>query len=496
MVNTTERGFSRRVLVVLVVLILFTYFTIEYINIDRPFYAANDDDNTSYGLAAYNQAKFGFLDLKFGMATSYFDSAQEIKPGHFYTNHPQWFVVPTALSYKVFGLSEAATRLPIIIFALLSIVAFYLTISIVYSDKTIALFSTAAYALFPGFLFYCSSLSEKAFIVFFSNFVILSFFLLQTRKERYLKAFLMAMIVLGGMMGWHFYFAITGLWLYALLRQDVKFRKFLLISMPLVSVLTILLNFLHFYILKGAAFLSIFDQFIFRSARIPLETWIRIYSHWLNKNFTWVAVLIAIGFLIYVIYLGISQRKFNLGLVYLTQPLLVILVFQQWTVHGFGGIYWVQFIALALGFTLSKLVRLQPRGLQIVGSVLAILLIALCSKYGLDGYRDLSKEFILGRNDIKLLKDISTQTPPDVQTSIGRSTIDRSYRSIAEWYVLRDFKRAFTDDEVSLFLAFHPDLGAIEGAQIKEAEKSGYKLLVEGDFFLLYARDPASSGDK
>ena len=57
-VKTTERNFKRPVLVTLVVIILLAYIAIQTINIDRPFFAANDDDNTSYGLGAYNLARF------------------------------------------------------------------------------------------------------------------------------------------------------------------------------------------------------------------------------------------------------------------------------------------------------------------------------------------------------------------------------------------------------------------------------------------------------
>ena len=56
----TDHSFKRHTLVVLVVAILLVHVAIQLVNIDRPFYAANDDDNTAYGLAAYNLARFGF----------------------------------------------------------------------------------------------------------------------------------------------------------------------------------------------------------------------------------------------------------------------------------------------------------------------------------------------------------------------------------------------------------------------------------------------------
>ncbi len=489
--KTTERGFSRPVLVIFVITILLAHIVIQGINISRPFYATSDDDNTAYGLGAYNLAKFGFLDLKFGIATRYYDSVQDIKPGSFYTNHPQWFIMPAALSYKVFGISETATRLPSVIFSLLSIIAFYFTIAIVYKDKTIALFSTAAYALFPGFLFYGSSLSEKAFIIFFSNFAILSFFLLQTRKEKYMKAIFITMVFLLGIMGWHAYFVAVGLWLYTLLRKDVLYRKFLLISIPLVSILTFSLNLLHFYILNGAAFLSIFDQFLVRSSRFPLDVWGQQYGSWLISSFTWPAVLVAAGFLVYEIYMSILKRKFSLGLVFLTQPFLVILIFQQWTMHAFGSIYWVQFIALALGFTLSKLINLQPRQLQLVGSILAILLIGLCIRFGYDSFNLYNyKADILKPNDIELLKAISAQTPKSTNVALGNTTIGFNYKSVLEWYLMRRIKYDFVDDRVTLFLAFSPELGPQYENLIKEAEKRGYEHVDQGSYLWLYQRFP------
>lgn len=458
-------------------------FVILLTRLNTPFVGANEDENGLYGLAAYNLDRFGFFKLKFGMASAYYDSFKEIGT-QFYTHHPQWFVMPTAVLYRLFGVSEAATRLPTILVSLLSLLAFYYTIYLYYGRQRPAVFSAFFYAFLPGLLYYGTILTFMPFVVAFSNFAILALFLHKKYEGRFFKFLLLAFVFLGGLVGWHFFFVPVAIWLYVLFDRSLPSRRFLLAAVPLVSGLTFFANFFHFYILKGGAFTEIFDAFRMRSETMPLDFFTGRYWFWLTANFTWLAPIVAAGFLIYCLYASAARRKFDLPLVYLVQPLLTLVFFQQWSAHAFGPIYWAPFIALSCGLVADKLLIKYPRYWLV--PVAATLLFLYLVPGNLAVFT--TKSLLMSPKDAQLLSAIRESIPPTEKIALGPDKSGLSFGPLVEWYLRRKVAQDWRERDVRHILAFNR--GGEYSQVIDEMLEAGYKQGGGAELFLLLQRKP------
>src|SRR5439155_20044129 len=103
-----------------------------------------------------------------------------------------------------------------------------------------------------------------------SNVLMLAYVAFARRATRMGRAALVAVLVAGGLAGWHFGFAALALWIFTWFHREVPQRRFLLWVLPLVSMLTIALNFLHFYLLRGGDFVEILGALNERTQRMPL----------------------------------------------------------------------------------------------------------------------------------------------------------------------------------------------------------------------------------
>lgn len=456
-------------------------------SLNRPFTGANEDDNALYGLGALNLAKFGFINLKLGMVPKYVDSLDQLG-SDYYTHHPQLFILPTAFLFKLFGASDAMTRLSSMIFALFSLVAFYLTIYLYYDSRRLALFSSLVYALLPGLVHYNSSLSEKVFVIVFFNFLLAAFFLFRRYPTRLLKHLVLAVVVIGGFMGWHFYFAVAALWFYVFLNKETSDRRFFLFALPFASALTFSANFLHFYLLRGSEFIEIFEAFGLRSSGVPPILFLRRYGLWLSANFTWPVFLVGTGFLIYCIYRSALSRKFELPLIYLVMPLMVLLVFREWSTHAFGPIYWAPFLAFSVGYLLNKLITPDDRRLIIIGLALAVAFISFVPG-NMALFR--SPSMVTG-TDVRLLMDMAKKLPLDTRIAMGRDYSGKMYGQVVGWYLKRDIGNLdWRKQEVDYILGFNPKLGLEYQRSMADMARDNYVNIGTSGYFVLLKRDSA-----
>lgn len=452
------------------------------LNANAPFVHANEDDNAVFGVGALQLAKFGFFKLKFGIASHVTETAEAMGTAY-YANHPQLFIVPTALLYRFIGVSELTTRLSSIIFSALSLVAFYFAVSLFYKNRLIGLFSAGAYAVLPGLIFYSTTLSEKVFVIAFTNFLFLAYALIQRYEHRALKPLFLLVLVLGGFQGWHFFFAPVALWIYALATKDSKARNFMLITLPAVSLTVFAANFAHFYLLKGPAYTSIFSQFSHRSSRPPFSDYISLYTRWLAQNFTWPALLAAGGMFGWGVYRWVSTRKMDLFLLFLVQPLLTIAVFQEWTAHAFGSLYWAQFIALAIGLILYEALSRRDAFLRVGAAVLTIAFIVVAA-INLNFY--LKSEVVLRTNDTRLLKSLASQTSDSDSITLGLDQIGFNYQDTVEWYLQRPVPRnRWRTEKFDYVIAFNPSIGALHAQEFQEMQEQGYRFVAQGAYLLL-----------
>lgn len=477
--NTKQKYYS-----VIFCLIILLHFLLLIKDVNKPFIGANEDDNALLGMGAYNQAKFGFFKLKFGLAPDYFDSYSEIGT-QFYTNHPQLFAIPVAVMYKFFGVSEATTRLPSIILSLFSLAAFYYVIKIYYKDEKLALFSSLIYALLPGILHNSASLSINTSVLVFSNFMVLSFFLYIFNQTKIYKYLFFLSLIIGGFQGWHFYLAVAAVWLYSLINKKIYNRIFILIMLPLTSILTFAANFLHFFILRGKDYASIFDAFKNRTTRMPLEFFTQRYLDWFMNNFTGVAAFIALGFIVFCFYKFFKKRDFDLSFIYIINPFLVLIMFQQWSSHAFGPIFWGPFVALSAGFLLSKLISFKKIVLLPVG--LAVLIFYVASVPG--NLAIFKRPATMTEQDVQLLRDISKNIPPKAKIALGESYSGQMYGALFSWYLQRKLSGGWQSANANYIIGFNPSLGPSYQAQIQEMEKMGYKFLGSSGYLALLEKN-------
>jgi len=91
------------------VILLIIYTCAILYNINSHFIHVTEDTSGQNGIAALNLNKYGFFNLKFGFFISFIRDLKNTGPS--YAHHPTLFLLPTALVYKLFGASEATTRL-------------------------------------------------------------------------------------------------------------------------------------------------------------------------------------------------------------------------------------------------------------------------------------------------------------------------------------------------------------------------------------------------
>lgn len=478
-----EQGPPWYKLLLAAIVALHSAFLFSYLN--KPFTGANTDDNGLYGLAAYNLSRFGFFKLKFGMVGNYFESFSEIGT-NFYTHHPQLFVIPTAILYRFFGVSEATTRLAGIVLSILSLAAFCWAVYLYYDDIRLAVLAGAVYAFFPGVIYYSTSISEKIAVLVFTNFTILSFVLLRKYRTKRLLYLVLGLVFVGGFQGWHYYFVPVALWFFVAQHRETFSRKALLIALPLVSLLAFLSNFLHFYILKGMAFTEIFDVFFLRASRMPLDVFAGKYADILSWSFTWPAVIVGLAFIAYRVYESARDKDVDLLLVFAVQPVLVILVFQQWSLHAFGAIYWAPALALAVGTVLSRAIDSKQAVLLAGAAVIAIAFL-----YSVPAGMNVMNEklALIGPRDVALLRRISTEAPRGDTIALGPDQTGLMYSQLFEWYAHRDLrKHHWENKEADFVIAFRDPTDQSYQDNLQRLRGLGYETVASGDLLLLMKR--------
>lgn len=452
----------------------------------RPFSGINEDDNAVFGLGALNLARFGFLRLGFGIADGYVESVGDIGT-RFYTHHPQWLIVPTAILYRLFGASDALTRLPSMLLSLVALAALYATVRTATGRVRLAALTAGAYAVLPGVVHFSSTLSEKAFVLACSSLLMLAFVRLAAQPTRGRRAVFLGALVLGGLVGWHFSFAAVAVWLAAALHRSTPGRRFVLLAVPLVSVATIAANFLHFSLLRGPEWREVFQALAQRTAPLAPALFFKRYPFWTGMDFTWAGALIALGaFLVHAVR-GVRQRRFDLPLMLAIQPLLVTGVFSEWAgVHGFGPIYWAPFVALSVAQALEEGLRRPGVAPRLAAGAIAGLVLAWVPV----NLAQLREPGLVLPADLETLRRLHVDGAPPARIAMGRDPRGFCTLQIAEWYMRRNAHRSVWDrDRPEYILTFHPDLGRPFARQLEQMEGAGYRRAFgERGYFIVLRR--------
>lgn len=349
----TKRGkFCVKLTSIFLIASLYSLLAIN--NITAPFIHVSEDNNGLYGISTINWLEKGALNLKFGIY-----GVDLIKdkydPQKFYTHHPQFFLVPTYIIYKFFGISEKTTRLGPFLIYLFSLIIFYLSLTKIFKEETyMPLLISLIFIILPSSIYYGKLLETAVFGVPFA-LITFSFFVFYLNNKNNLNFILfLTSILIGGLTNWFYYFLPISIWFYFLfIKNDLPKteRKKFLLFIPITVLVVSLLNILHFYILKGPNFYNEL-KYVYKLRTGGglngelLRFWLNAIFQRLDLNFT--------KFFLITSFIGLflffkNIKKFKIFIPLLTFPLLILLVFKQWSAHPYGVIFFSPIIAVLTG---------------------------------------------------------------------------------------------------------------------------------------------------
>ncbi len=452
------------ILIFNLIFLLSIYSFLASFNINKPFINVTSDTNGENGLAVLNWLNIGILNLKFGKyVNGYLEKPinnLDIIRKDTYTHHPVFFLFPTYFLYKIFGVSEITTRGGSFFVFIIGIIFFYLALIKIFQNFFYPFLITFFLVILPGFIYYGTTFELAVFslplaLISFSLFVFYYF----SKRNLYLYSFLISMII-GGLMGWFYFFMPASIWLYLLLDKNKDFqneKKKLLIIMPLVSILTFSLNLYHIYLLKGmGGFIDLKESFFYRSQKFPLSNWISvIYQRLKMQTNDLFLILSIIGLLLFFFF---YFKKYKIFLPLLFMPILNSAVFYQWSTHPFGVIFFLPIIAITITLTL---IYIFEQNKQIfLGALLFILIWG-----GYQSYKNLdflvNKFLILDPRDIHLLKELQPQVKNN-ELCLGQNQMGLYYGGIVIWHLRKNILFSPTcleNENIKSAIIFHPQLG-------------------------------------
>jgi glycosyltransferase involved in cell wall biosynthesis len=476
--SKTNRG-ENLIKILSIVLIIFIYTLLALSNIDTPFLHISEDNNGLYGVAVMNWLNKGILNLKFGMYTKDFIDSN-FDPSNFYTHHPALFLIPTYIFYKIFGISEAITRLSVFFVYLISLIIFYLALIKIFNQKTLPLLISLVFAVLPSSIYYGKLLEVAVFgvptaLITFSLFVFYKF-----KSSKLNLALFLISILIGGLTNWFYYFMPLSIWLYVLFFGDFKKneKNNLLIFIPIFTIFASLLNFLHFYILKGPIFYEdLKDAFYSRTWNIPFLPWFLSIWGRLNLNFT--TFFLATSFIGLILFIK-NFKIFHILLPLILYPLLILFVFRQWSTHPYGVIFFSGAIASLTGLIFYEGFKKNT----LTGVILVILIFSL-GYYFSSKQMDIfyNKLWILGPKDIEFLKIVKTNIK-DYDLCEARNDIGIGFDGIIQWYTRKSIlKSPECINKSKIVLVGNPIFGKFYQNELTNFLNNGYKFIGCLDFW-------------
>ena len=419
--------------------VLAIYLALALPNINTQFFHVSEDTNGSNGTAAYNWYRFSPGALKGGLVVNWLTEA-ELGSGAvtYYADHPVGFLLPTYILYKIFGVDEWTTRLGPLFLMTVAFGFLFFALARIFQNPATAFWSVLGIVLLPGAVYYGKHLDMSPpslawSLITFSLFIFLYF------KSNRLNTFLfLSAVVLGGFVAWHFYFMPFSLWLFLLLTKsgkEVAKRKLLLFLLPLIVFLTFVLNLLHIYVLAGQDGLrALQGSFFNRTGGGVLlfnGSWYQTMISRFELNLTWWFLLLGLAGFLYFLMTERSRPKRDLLMPLWLMPLAILLVFQQWSTHPFGPIYFLPIVGIGVGFLWEFILK----RFRLYGVLIVALLIfggVLFTRQRLNYfYNDF---LILTQQDIVLLEERVALEIQDNQLCVGRNDL-LYYEGIVSWYI-------------------------------------------------------------
>jgi hypothetical protein len=239
----------------------------------------------------------------------------------------------------------------------------------------------------------------------------------------------------------------AGMWLVSWFMAP-KTRNKLLIGIPIMLAISAILTFIHFSILNGSVFLDLLETFNTRTGAIPIDIWtLRIASN-INLNATYVFAIAAFfGFGTLMYYSVLKRKKQNILLApVFIMPVLIFLIFTQWSTHPYGVIYILPAIAVGSAILLLSVIDeliLNHRTIgAIIGIAVAVIFFSIGFRASQNNISYMHKDLeILGKQDIYALKKIATENNSK-KICIGQNGIGINLAPLVEWYLRKPTLRS------------------------------------------------------
>lgn len=214
-------------------------------HINAPLNQIYEQATAFHGVNARYYLEEGFLKTKFGLvAGKMMDNSYE-----YYTNHPPGIGLIIALSYKIFGVSEASTRLPPVFFSILTLILIYYY-ALKNWDKKIAIVSTLFATLFPMDAYFSKLATPLQFVSFFLIAELILYTHWTKTNQKIFILPLYAIHTIGLLFEWPTYLHPFVLLIFHWMRYK-KNSKYLF-YMCLISFFVFILHIIHMYILGGS----------------------------------------------------------------------------------------------------------------------------------------------------------------------------------------------------------------------------------------------------
>ncbi|MGC8981478.1 MAG: glycosyltransferase [Minisyncoccia bacterium] len=427
--SKTYRG-KNLIKILSILLIIFFYSLLISNNINSPFLHISEDNNGLYGVTVMNWLNHGILNLKFGMYGIHFVD-NNFDPKYFYTHHPSFFLIPTYIIYKFFGISELTTRISVFLVYLISLIIFYLALTKIFEEFYMPLLISLIFIILPSSIYY-GKLLELAVFGVPTALITFSFFVFYKYNPSKLNLILfLASIILGGLTNWFYYLMPFSLWVYLLFSSNLK-KERLLFYIPIFTIGVFLLNFLHFYILKGPIFYKdLIDAFKGRAGSVPFVLWIISIFSRLKLNFTIFFLITSfIGFILFIK----NFKNFHIFTPLILFPIFILLILKQWATHPYGVIFFSGSIAFLTSLIFYESIKIN----RIFGLILIILIFSLGYYFSSKNMNDFyNKLLILGPKDIQFLKNVKNLVN-DYDICEAKNNLGIGFDGIIQWYLRKN----------------------------------------------------------
>lgn len=282
-VTRPKRWFAllkRHWLFLLIFLLAFFFITT---NVNQPWATAYEDNGLAFSSIGVNQIRFGLaytkgqsvadteaLNADLPKSIPGVPASQEFQylltgPIHpfFYCDHPPLLGLTIAGAFEVFGYDFWVVRLVPLVYALATLVLFYLLVTMLF-DRAVAQLASFLYATFPMMAYFGRNVAHEAPTLFWTMALLTGYVHWQRSQKRRWLILMVASIMIGGFYGWPMFYFSCILFIVDWITSR-RFNRTLALTTVLPAVLTFGLVFAQIYWALNGNLKPVIDVFFVRT---------------------------------------------------------------------------------------------------------------------------------------------------------------------------------------------------------------------------------------